>query len=154
MKTLSKICIVSLACLTACSVSAETSTGLLYGASADLFYVGSDPTNDLSTQAVENCRTGGGLVTFEKAGLFIEENANTFSGSWNSWNSIDLVFDPTINDLVPRFNISKNSHKQFFNLTEKLDHYSILRDVMQNNGRLDAVTSAISSIMSPSSIRP
>lgn len=149
MKTLSKICIASLTCLTACYASAETSPSFLYGAPVDLFFVGIDPSSNLSMQAVENCRIGGGLAIFEKAGLFMEENANTIIGI----NSTDLVFDPTVNHPVPRFYISKNSQMQFFKLTEKLDHFSILGDVMLNNGSLKAVTTAIKDEYSVRGIR-
>jgi len=130
MKTLSKICVVSLACLTACFASAETSPYKLYGATADLFFAGSDPATDLSVQAVENCRTGGGLAEFEKTGMFMEENINALSHGWV--NITDLVFDPTVNRPVPRFNISVDSQQQFFKLTGKLDHYSVLGNVVQD----------------------
>lgn len=142
MKTLSKICVVSLACLTACFASAETSQYKLYGATEDLFFVGSDPLTDLSVQALENCRTGGGMSLFEKSGLFLNENANTGASGWDGKTITDLVFDPIVNDTVPRWSVSNESQQLFYRLTRKLHYDDILINVMRDNGSLVPVTSA------------
>lgn len=140
MKTLSKICVVSLACLTVCFASAESMPYRLHGATSDLFFAGNDPTTN-SIQAVENCRTGGGLAVFEKTGMWMEQNMNIRNHGWA--NIADLVFDPAVNGPVPRFNLSLESQQQFAKLSGKLDHNSILADVVHGDGNLEPVTRAI-----------